>query len=245
VLGKILFVRDGDCLLHLGRHTHQSGNKISARFGVPIINKRIAKQTWKFVRGKVGDTIKEDIAPEMVGVQKLNDDQIFAVADIGKNIEIHYDRPMDIEWCIEDGQIFVVQARPVTTLSSNGDKAGKKDTMAEEIKSEKILVKGLAASPGTASGRVRHVADEMNLEVIKKGDIMVTKMTTPDMVPAMTRAALNRAPRSPANAIREHSQRPSRWRCARRDSPFIPKYRKPFTSSKRISNGRKSACALD
>jgi pyruvate,water dikinase len=29
----------------------------------------------------------------------------------------------------------------------------------------------------------------MNLEVIKKGDIMVTKMTTPDMVPAMTRAA--------------------------------------------------------
>ncbi|MGD0818702.1 MAG: phosphoenolpyruvate synthase, partial [Methanomassiliicoccales archaeon] len=47
----------------------------------------------------------------------------------------------------------------------------------------------LAASPGTASGNVRHVADEMNLEVIKKGDIMVTKMTTPDMVPAMTRAA--------------------------------------------------------
>ena len=61
--------------------------------------------------------------------------------------------------------------------------------MADEIKSDKILVKGLAASPGTASGRVRHVADEMNLEVIKKGDIMVTKMTTPDMVPAMTRAA--------------------------------------------------------
>jgi pyruvate, water dikinase len=159
------------------------------KFHNKIINKRIAKQTWKFVRGKVGDTIKEDIAPEMVGAQKLNDDQIFAVADIGKNIEIHYDRPMDIEWCIEDGQIFVVQARPVTTLSSNGDKAGKKDNMAEEIKSEKILVKGLAASPGTASGKVRHVADEMNLEVIKKGDIMVTKMTTPDMVPAMTRAA--------------------------------------------------------
>jgi pyruvate, water dikinase len=159
------------------------------KFHNKIINKRIAKQTWKFVRGKEGDTIKEDIAQDLVSAQKLTDGQIFQVADIGKNIEIHYDRPMDIEWCIEDNQVFVVQARPVTTLSSNGDDSGKKDTMAEEIKSEKILVKGLAASPGTASGRVRHVADEMNLEVIKKGDIMVTMMTTPDMVPAMTRAA--------------------------------------------------------
>jgi pyruvate,water dikinase len=159
------------------------------KFHNKIINKRIAKQTWKFVRGKVGDTIKEDVSPELVGAQKLTDDQIFEVADIGKNIEVHYDRPMDIEWCIEDGQVFVVQARPVTTLSSNGEKVGKQDTMVAEMKSDKILVKGLAASPGTACGRVRHVADEMNLEVIKKGDIMVTKMTTPDMVPAMTRAA--------------------------------------------------------
>ncbi len=76
------------------------------KFHNKIINKRIAKQTWKFVRGKVGDTVKEDIAPELVGAQKLTDDQIFAVADIGKNIEIHYDRPMDIEWCIEDGQVY-------------------------------------------------------------------------------------------------------------------------------------------
>ncbi len=29
----------------------------------------------------------------------------------------------------------------------------------------------------------------MNLDVVKKGDIMVTVMTSPDMVPAMTRAA--------------------------------------------------------
>ena len=33
------------------------------------------------------------------------------------------------------------------------------------------------------------VSEEMNLEVVMKGDIMVTVMTSPDMVPAMTRAA--------------------------------------------------------
>ena len=36
---------------------------------------------------------------------------------------------------------------------------------------------------------MRMVSEEMNLEVVKKGDIMVTTMTSPDMVPAMTRAA--------------------------------------------------------
>jgi pyruvate,water dikinase len=46
----------------------------------------------------------------------------------------------------------------------------------------------LGASPGAAGGPVRILADEMNLEVVKKGDVMVTAMTSPDMVPAMTRA---------------------------------------------------------
>ena len=35
------------------------------KFHNKIINKRIAKQTWKLVRGKSGDTEKEDIPEEM------------------------------------------------------------------------------------------------------------------------------------------------------------------------------------
>ncbi|NTV00596.1 MAG: phosphoenolpyruvate synthase, partial [Methanoregulaceae archaeon] len=115
------------------------------------------------------------------------------LSKIGNDIEIHYDKPMDIEWCVEDGVIYIVQARPVTTLKSakgegSTSKAGGKEGN-ELKKSGKILVKGLAASPGKASGLVRAVSEEMNLEVVKKGDIMVTTMTSPDMVPAMTRSA--------------------------------------------------------
>jgi pyruvate,water dikinase len=158
------------------------------KFHTKIINKRVAKQTWKLVRGKTGDTVREEVAASDVEKQKLTDEQILEIADIGNQIELHYNKPMDIEWCLEDGEFYVVQARPVTTLSSNG---GKKvaEKGKEHKEAGKILLKGLAASPGLASGPVRLYKEEESLDVVKKGDILVTVMTSPDMVPAMTRAA--------------------------------------------------------
>jgi pyruvate,water dikinase len=167
------------------------------KFHRKIINKRIAKQTWKLVRGKKGDSVREDVDVELAARQKIMDEQILALADIGNQIELHYDKPMDIEWCIENGEIFVVQARPVTTLSSNSkiektNEVGGKDVKIEqptEPGMRKVLVRGLAASPGTARGTVRTLGEGVSLDVVKKGDVLVTVMTSPDMVPAMTRAA--------------------------------------------------------
>jgi pyruvate,water dikinase len=154
------------------------------KFHDKIINKRIAKQTWKFARGRTGETVREDVQESMASAQKMPDDKILELGEVGKQIEVHYARPMDIEWCVEDDEIFVVQARPVTTLQGNGNSKAK----GEVKKGSVILVKGLSASPGKASGPVRKVTEE-NLEIVQKGDIMVTTMTTPDMVPAMTKAA--------------------------------------------------------
>ncbi len=159
------------------------------KFHSKILNKRIAKQTWKLVRGKGGECVRADVPEELSSVQKMTDEQILALGEIGRNIETHYNRPMDIEWCIEDRTIYVVQARPVTTLSSNGGKGNGKPTDQGLAKSGKVLVKGLGASPGVAGGPVRTVSEEMNLDIVKKGDVLVTTMTSPDMVPAMTRAA--------------------------------------------------------
>lgn len=159
------------------------------KFHDKILNKRIAKQTWKLVRGKDGECEKADVPEELRNIQKMTDEQILALGEIGRNIEAHYDRPMDIEWCIEERVMYIVQARPVTTLSSNGAKANGKAQDHGLGQSAKILLKGLGASPGVAGGPVRIVSEEMNLEVVKKGDVLVTAMTSPDMVPAMTRAA--------------------------------------------------------
>jgi pyruvate, water dikinase len=53
---------------------------------------------------------------------------------------------------------------------------------------EKPILTGGAASPGTAIGVVRIIRELRHLEDVQKGDVLVTTMTTPDMVIAMGRA---------------------------------------------------------
>ena len=162
------------------------------KFHRKILNKRISNQTWMLVRGESGECIRKDIPSDVTDVQKITDDQIFELAEIGNQIEMHYNRPMDIEWCIEDDNLYVVQARPITTLSNEEmrNSGCKVDGAKEELTSQRtILVKGLGASPGVAGGTVKIFSEELSLIEVKEGDIMVTQMTTPDMVPAMTRAA--------------------------------------------------------
>ncbi|MEV4312857.1 PEP/pyruvate-binding domain-containing protein [Actinocrispum sp. NPDC049592] len=46
----------------------------------------------------------------------LTDDQIKALAKLGEATENHYDSPQDTEWAIENGKLWLTQARPITTL---------------------------------------------------------------------------------------------------------------------------------
>jgi phosphohistidine swiveling domain-containing protein len=47
----------------------------------------------------------------------LSDDQIQTLAALGARVEARYGTPQDIEWAIDaSGQVFLLQARPITTL---------------------------------------------------------------------------------------------------------------------------------
>ncbi|MCL2509561.1 MAG: phosphoenolpyruvate synthase [Methanomassiliicoccaceae archaeon] len=147
-----------------------------------ITKKRISVQKWKYIRGTDGGCQKEDISSADEKKQKIEDRRILEIAEIGRQVEIHYQRPMDMEWCIEGGKVFLVQARPITAVgNSNGN--GKSDA-----ESGDMLLTGLGASPGFATGTVRIYEESMSLDVVKDGDVLVTKMTMPDMVPAMSRS---------------------------------------------------------
>ena len=150
-----------------------------------ITRKIVSKQTWKYVRGPRGGVKKQNVAKDAEEIQKIPDSRIKEVAKIGRQIEIHYNKPMDMEWCIEDDRVYIVQARPITVT---GDSATNES--AEAIgSSEDIIATGLGASPGLAMGKVVIYEAGMSLDIVKDGDILVTEMTTPDMVPAMSRAA--------------------------------------------------------
>jgi pyruvate,water dikinase len=49
-------------------------------------------------------------------VQVLADAQIVALERTGRRIEAHFGGPQDIEWCIADGELVIVQSRPITTV---------------------------------------------------------------------------------------------------------------------------------
>jgi len=144
------------------------------------------KQMIKIIRDpKTGKTVEVDLTKEEEDQQVCNAKEIKELANLAMIIEEHYGRPQDMEWAVEAGKVYIVQSRAITTFKK-GEKAVEVSETAEE---GKVLVKGDTASPGVASGIVKIVGEISELNKIKKGDVMVTKMTTPDMVPAMQKAA--------------------------------------------------------
>lgn len=49
--------------------------------------------------------------------QVLEPEQIKKMSELVMKIEKHYGFPCDIEWCMKDGEFYIVQSRPITTLS--------------------------------------------------------------------------------------------------------------------------------
>jgi pyruvate,water dikinase len=152
-----------------------------------IISKQVNKQEVMEIRKAEG--VKEvKVQLKLQEKQKLSDEKILELAEIGKKIHQHYFFPQDIEWAYANHQLYITQARPITTLDNESGAETASQTASVTGKLEKILT-GAPASPGLVAGPVRIVDDIKHLDKIKTGDIMVTDMTTPDFVPAMKRAA--------------------------------------------------------
>jgi phosphoenolpyruvate synthase/pyruvate phosphate dikinase len=63
-----------------------------------------------------GGTQEVAIAPERQAQPALTDAQVVRLAELGRQIEAHFGRPQDIEWCLVDDGFQIVQSRPITTL---------------------------------------------------------------------------------------------------------------------------------
>ena len=149
-----------------------------------IINVTISDKKVMYTNDENGTSIKVEVPEERRKERVLSDEELIELTEMGKRVQAHYGEPMDTEWAFEKDMLFLLQARPITTL---GDVVAEDDGEASDLGD--VLVRGLGASPGMASGKVKIVMDIDELDKIKDGDIMVTTMTTPDMVPAMRRAS--------------------------------------------------------
>ncbi|MEC2518393.1 phosphoenolpyruvate synthase [Bacillus cereus] len=81
-----------------------------------IVEKVIAMKKLAIYGREEGGTERKKIAPNQQKVQTLTEQQILQLARIGRQIEAYFGCPQDIEWCLVDDTIYIVQSRPITTL---------------------------------------------------------------------------------------------------------------------------------
>ena len=149
-----------------------------------ILEQQISEKKTMFKKkSENGQTVQVPVPDDIKNKQVLDAEELAQLAELGKNIQEHYQFPQDTEWAIENDKIFMLQSRPVTTLDMT---AAEGEAVHEGERT--VITKGLGASPGMAAGTVKIINSTDELDKVQEGDILVTVMTTPDMVPAMKRA---------------------------------------------------------
>lgn len=128
------------------------------------------------------DTIKEKRENFVLG-----DAEITMLATWALLIEQHYQKPMDIEWA-KDGitnELFIIQARPETVHSQKNPMQVLEFKLLEK---GKPLAEGEAIGSKVATGIARILHSPADGSKLKKGEIVVTDLTSPDWDPILKNA---------------------------------------------------------
>ncbi len=147
-----------------------------------VLERRIARKTSFRKASKKGSGLVE--AKVQAGLRDkpaLSDEELAKLWKLGRALEEHYGHPQDFEWAFEKGEVYLVQTRAVTVIAKEKKTQGVMETPP--------ILKGLGSSPGLGSGPVKLVLTMDDLKRVEKGDVLVTRMTTPDFVPAMLKTA--------------------------------------------------------
>ena len=117
------------------------------------LDKKIA-----ITRDSSGKSIIVKLKEEESKKQVLKEHEIKQLTDYALKLEKHFKKAQDIEFAIEQNEIYIVQTRPITTLEKRKEKGEK------AIFEGKELVTGIPASPGIASGKVKKLVKPVSRE---------------------------------------------------------------------------------
>ncbi|MDQ8160819.1 MAG: phosphoenolpyruvate synthase [Gemmatimonadota bacterium] len=154
----------------------------------PILDRTIGPKHLKMVLDAHGTPTNVETTADEQTRAVLDDAQVLALARWCARIEQHYDMPMDIEWALdgETHEMFIVQARPETVRAREQASTLTTFTL---VGTGAVLVHGVAVGQRIASGRVFRLESMAEAARFEDGGILVARMTDPDWVPLMKRAA--------------------------------------------------------
>ncbi len=89
---------------------------------------RLDRRSGALVEAKIGDkamairalpdggTVQVPLSPEQRTARVLSDAELHELVALGEAVQDHQGCPQDIEWAFADGALFLLQARPITSL---------------------------------------------------------------------------------------------------------------------------------
>ena len=107
-----------------------------------LLESTIGSKKTKIVYGSK-DTIEIAVDEDKRKARVLNDNELSELVNCGLKIEKHYHMPMDIEWAVKDNKVYILQARAITTLKNDNEKA-LIDSYLKKTKPNKSMRKKMA-----------------------------------------------------------------------------------------------------
>lgn len=108
-----------------------------------LLETKIGSKETKIVYGSK-DTVEIAVDEEEQKKRVLDDNEISELVNCGLKIENHYGTPMDIEWAVKDGNVYILQARAITTLKKDTGEDAIIKTYIKGTKPTKSMRKNLA-----------------------------------------------------------------------------------------------------
>lgn len=165
---------------------------------------------------KLADVSEKDRKEKFPSLEEAMPEVYKELDDVQQKLEDHYKDMQDLEFTIQDGHLWILQTRTgkrtgsaMVTIAMDmfrDDMIGEKEVInriephrldellhpvfdLDELKKAKSITKGLAASPGAATGRIVFFADEAE-EWANKGEkvILVRIETSPEDLSGMDAA---------------------------------------------------------
>jgi len=116
----------------------------------------------------------QSVEPESVSALCLSEEEMFAIARLVLNVEHCLGSPVEVEWALDtDGiHLLQVQARPTIIAPRRA---------ARQVRSSHPPLQGQPVARGWAAGPACVARSENELDLVKLGDILVTRVPGPSL----------------------------------------------------------------
>jgi pyruvate,water dikinase len=156
-----------------------------------IIRRNLGSKHHKMIYAPAGEKEPVQVVDVPVHDQQrfsLTNEDIESLAEKALAIEAHYGHPMDIEWGKdgEDGELYILQARPETVKSRANKQILEQYTLLEQ---GTVLTEGRSVGQKIGKGVARVIKNVSEISRVQPGDVLISDMTDPDWEPVMKKAS--------------------------------------------------------